>query len=55
LLPVKWQLDVSHAGVTRGGPVEKWTWAILRRAWLNLDQVWAVALVGAGTATLLTA
>jgi hypothetical protein len=29
--------------------------AILRHAWLNLDQIWAVALIGAGTATLLTA
>jgi hypothetical protein len=28
---------------------------ILRHAWLNLDRVWAVALIGAGTATLLTA
>ncbi|MBO2452431.1 hypothetical protein J4573_35445 [Actinomadura barringtoniae] len=29
--------------------------AILRHAWFNLDRVWAVALIGAGTATLLTA
>ncbi|MFG2000016.1 hypothetical protein ACGFNU_12785 [Spirillospora sp. NPDC048911] len=29
--------------------------AILRRAWFNLDRVWAVALIGAGAATLLTA
>ena len=29
--------------------------AILRRAWFNLDRVWAVALIGAGTFTLLTA
>ncbi|WP_018657316.1 hypothetical protein [Actinomadura flavalba] len=29
--------------------------AILRTAWFNLDRVWAVALVGAGAATLLTA
>lgn len=28
---------------------------VLRKAWLNLDRVWAFALVGAGTATLLTA
>jgi hypothetical protein len=28
--------------------------AILRRAWFNLDRLWAVALIGAGTATLLT-
>jgi hypothetical protein len=28
---------------------------VLRRAWLNLDQIWALALVAAGTATLLTA
>lgn len=29
--------------------------SFLRRAWLNLDRVWAFALVGAGTATLLSA
>nr|WP_239067133.1 hypothetical protein [Actinomadura bangladeshensis] len=29
--------------------------AILRRAWFNLDRVWAVALIGAGTFTLFTA
>ncbi len=29
--------------------------AILRRAWFNLDRVWAVALIGAGAATLVTA
>lgn len=29
--------------------------AVLRHAWFNLDRVWAVALIGAGTATLLTA
>ncbi|MEU5881775.1 hypothetical protein [Spirillospora sp. NPDC047279] len=29
--------------------------AVLRRAWFNLDRVWAVALIGAGAATLLTA
>jgi len=28
---------------------------ILRRAWVDLDRVWGFALVGAGTATLLTA
>lgn len=28
---------------------------ILRRAWLNVDRLWALALMGAGTATLLTA
>jgi hypothetical protein len=28
---------------------------VLRTAWVNLDRVWAIALVGAGTATLLTA
>lgn len=27
--------------------------AILRRAWFNLDRVWAAALIGAGAATLL--
>jgi hypothetical protein len=26
---------------------------ILRRTWVNLDLVWAVALIGAGVATLL--
>lgn len=29
--------------------------SFLRRMWLNLDRVWAFALVGAGTATLLSA
>ncbi|MFI6522542.1 hypothetical protein ACIBF1_43815 [Spirillospora sp. NPDC050679] len=29
--------------------------AVLRRAWFDLDRVWAVALVGAGAATLWTA
>ncbi|GAA2578937.1 hypothetical protein SMC26_36915 [Actinomadura fulvescens] len=29
--------------------------AILRRAWFDLDRVWAVALIGAGAATVLTA
>ncbi|MBW8480945.1 hypothetical protein [Actinomadura parmotrematis] len=29
--------------------------AVLRRAWFNLDRVWAVALVGAGAVTLITA
>jgi hypothetical protein len=29
--------------------------AILRRAWFNLDRIWAVALIGAGTFTLFTA
>jgi hypothetical protein len=28
---------------------------VLRRVWVNLDRVWAIALVGAGTATLLIA
>jgi hypothetical protein len=28
--------------------------AVLRRAWFNLDRLWAVALIGAGTATLLS-
>jgi hypothetical protein len=28
---------------------------ILRSAWVNLDRVWAVALVGAGAATVVTA
>jgi hypothetical protein len=29
--------------------------AVLRRAWFNLDRLWAVALIGAGAATLITA
>jgi hypothetical protein len=29
--------------------------AVLRAAWLNVDKVWAVALLGAGAVTLLTA
>jgi hypothetical protein len=32
---------------------EKLGLAILRRAWLNVDRVWAFGLVGAGTVTLL--
>ncbi|HEY7483013.1 MAG TPA: hypothetical protein VH912_01000 [Streptosporangiaceae bacterium] len=28
--------------------------AVLRRAWFNLDRVWAVALIGAGAATLIS-
>ncbi|HEU5159815.1 MAG TPA: hypothetical protein VFU43_22660 [Streptosporangiaceae bacterium] len=28
--------------------------AVLRRAWFNLDRLWAVALIGAGAATLIT-
>jgi hypothetical protein len=28
--------------------------AVLRHAWLNLDRLWAFALIGAGTATLLS-
>lgn len=27
---------------------------VLRRAWLNVDRIWAVALIGAGAATVLT-
>ena len=27
--------------------------AILRRAWINLDRVWAIAMIGAGCATIL--
>ncbi|HEX2316528.1 MAG TPA: hypothetical protein VHJ17_22485 [Thermomonospora sp.] len=29
--------------------------AVLRRAWLDLDRIWAVALIGAGAAAVLTA
>ena len=28
---------------------------ILRRAWVNLDRIWAFALVGAGLATVVAA
>jgi hypothetical protein len=28
--------------------------SVLRRAWLNVDRVWAVALIGAGAATVVT-
>jgi hypothetical protein len=28
--------------------------AVLRRAWINVDRIWAVALIGAGAATALT-
>jgi hypothetical protein len=28
--------------------------SFLRRTWVNLDKVWAFALIGAGTATLLS-
>jgi hypothetical protein len=32
-----------------------WTWIPLRRtAWVNLDLVWALALVGTGAFTLLS-
>jgi hypothetical protein len=27
---------------------------VLRRAWVNVDRVWALALIGAGAATVLT-
>jgi hypothetical protein len=33
---------------------EKLGLAILRRAWMNLDLVWAVAIVAAGLFTLFT-
>jgi hypothetical protein len=33
---------------------ERFGVGLLRRAWFNLDLAWAVALVGAGVATLLT-
>jgi hypothetical protein len=29
--------------------------AVLRRAWIDVDRIWAVALIGAGAATVLTA
>ena len=28
--------------------------SVLRRAWINIDRIWAVALIGAGAATVLT-
>jgi hypothetical protein len=27
---------------------------VLRRAWINVDRIWAIALIGAGAATALT-
>jgi hypothetical protein len=33
---------------------EKLGLVVLRRAWLNLDQVWAVALIAGGIITLFT-
>jgi hypothetical protein len=33
---------------------EKLGLAVLRRAWFNLDLLWAVALIGAGALTLLS-
>jgi len=29
--------------------------AVLRRAWIDVDRIWAIALIGAGAATVLTA
>ena len=27
--------------------------SVLRRAWINVDRIWAIALIGAGNATVL--
>jgi hypothetical protein len=42
------------AGVVAVAVYEVVGLAVLRRAWFNLDLLWAVALIGAGTATLLS-
>jgi hypothetical protein len=42
------------AGVVAIAVLEVLGLGVLRRAWLNVDKVWAVALIGAGAATALT-
>jgi hypothetical protein len=42
------------AGVVAIAVLEILGLGVLRRAWLNVDKVWAIALIGAGTATALT-
>jgi hypothetical protein len=41
--------------VMAGGVYEFVGLGILRKAWVNLDRIWAVALVAAGTITLFSA
>ncbi|WP_242892060.1 hypothetical protein [Actinomadura litoris] len=43
------------AGVVAVAVYEILGLAVLRRAWFNLDRLWAAALIGAGTITVLTA
>jgi hypothetical protein len=40
-------------GIVAAVVYEKLGVALLRRAWVNLDLVWSVALLGAGVATLM--
>ena len=42
-------------GVVAGGVYEVVGLGILRKAWINLDRIWAMALVAAGVATLFSA
>jgi hypothetical protein len=44
---------VAHLAAVALVVYEKVGLAILRRAWFNLDRVWAGALIGAGGLTLL--
>jgi multisubunit Na+/H+ antiporter MnhC subunit len=43
------------AGVVGLAVLEVLGLGVLRRAWVNVDRIWAVALIGAGAATVLTA
>ena len=52
----------AHAGDVRRGRARSPCWStrssgvgMLRRAWFNLDRMWAVALVAAGVATVVQA
>jgi hypothetical protein len=52
-----WRGTVAYFVVTAGIALvvyEKVGLALLRRAWLNLDLVWALVLVATGVLTLLT-
>jgi hypothetical protein len=42
------------AGVVAIAVLEVLGLGVLRRAWINVDRIWAVALIGAGAATALT-
>lgn len=42
------------AGVVGIAVLEVLGLGVLRRAWVNVDRIWAVALIGAGAATVLT-